>query len=323
MEVTSRTAVVFGGAGFIGTHLVRALAAAGTSVVVADIKEPQHALPEGARFEFCDVSELITIERDRPFDAVYNLAAVHRTPGHEPHEYYVANVRGALNLVEWMEAGGEQSLTFTSSIAVYGPSEEIKSESSTPMPTSDYGRSKLMAEDIFRRWRRSDESRKLVIARPAVVFGPGEGGNFTRLAKALRRRTFVYPGRNDVIKSGGYVADLVKALMWATYLPDAYVLFNYCYPQRSTIADICSAFNEVAGYRLPPMLPSAYVGTAMKTLKTVNPSDKGSLSAARVAKLTASTNIAADELVRRGFEWDTDVRSALSAWQTASEGRFI
>ena len=315
-------AIVFGGAGFIGSHLVAELLAKGTEVVIADVTQPRSP-SSGVTFEFCDVREPINLDHAKPYDAVYNLAAVHRTPGHEPYEYYEANVRGALNILDWMRAGSVKELYFTSSIAVYGPSEELKSESTPPAPTSDYGRSKLLAEQIFERWQKEDPSHKLVVIRPAVVFGPGEGGNFTRLARALRRRTFVYPGRTDVIKSGGYVGDLVKAFAFAASLPDRYLLFNYCYPHRSTIEEICRAFNEVAGYPLPPMLPPSLVGTAIATLKTINPSDRGSLSAARVKKLTASTNIAADELVRRGFEWDTTVATALHLWKAAADGKFV
>jgi nucleoside-diphosphate-sugar epimerase len=318
----SRSAVVFGGSGFIGTHLVRELAASGTRVVVADVKPPQD-MPPGVCFEMCDVRLPITLARAEPFDRVYNLAAVHRTPGHEPFEYYEANVRGALNIADWMQAGGESELCFTSSIAVYGPSEELKSERTPSSPTSDYGRSKLLAEEIFGRWQTSAPGRKLVVIRPAVVFGPGEGGNFTRLAKALSRRAFVYPGRNDVIKSGGYVQDLVKAMIFAGDLSDPTLLFNYCYPHRSTIREICEAFHRVAGYHLPPMLSPAIIKVVIAVLKVINPSEKGSLSAARVKKLTASTNITPDELIRRGFTWDTDMESALRKWRELSPERFV
>jgi nucleoside-diphosphate-sugar epimerase len=316
------SAIVFGGAGFIGTHLAKELAARGIEVLIADVKAPQHR-PTGVEFEICDVRQPITVVRSEPFDRVYNLAAVHRTPGHEPFEYYEANVRGALNITDWMQSGGERELCFTSSIAVYGPSEELKSETTPSAPTSDYGRSKLLAEEIFGRWQTSAPDRKLVVIRPAVVFGPGEGGNFTRLAKALSRRVFVYPGRNDVIKSGGYVQDLVKAMIFAGDLSDPSLLFNYCYPHRSTISEICEAFHRVAGYPLPPMLPPAVIKVVIAVLKVINPSEKGSLSAARVKKLTASTNITPDELIRRGFTWDTDMESALRIWRELSPERFV
>lgn len=314
-------AIVFGGSGFIGTHLARDLVAAGGDVVVADIMKGHVAVP-GTDFEYCDVREPITIPHHEPFDVVYNLAAVHRTPGHQPAEYYETNVSGAQNIMDWCADGGEMSVVFTSSIAVYGPSEDPKYETTPPRPNSDYGRSKLIAESIHRRWRTSGPGRRLAIVRPAVVFGPGEHGNFTRLASALRRGRFAYAGRTNTIKSCGYVSDLVRAMRYIESLDDCEVIFNYCYPQRYTIAQICEAFHQVAGFALPRTIPPALMTSVMRALKLVNPSEKGNLSAARVKKLTASTNIVPEVLMSRGFEWETDIRSALEAWQSESGDRF-
>src|SRR5256885_10959409 len=61
------------------------------------------------------------------FRSVFNLAAVHRTPGHPDHEYYDTNVAGALNVTAWCESQEIDSLAFTSSISVYGPTEDRKS----------------------------------------------------------------------------------------------------------------------------------------------------------------------------------------------------
>jgi nucleoside-diphosphate-sugar epimerase len=313
-------AVIFGGAGFIGTHLAKALIEQGDDVTVADIAAAERPVA-GVRYERVDVRERILLERSAPFDAVYNFAAVHRTPGHEPFEYYETNVRGALNVTQWCEDGGEKYIGFTSSIAVYGPTEDPKSETSPLAPNSEYGRSKLIAEEIHDKWLRGSEGRKLITLRPAVVFGLGEHGNFTRLANALEKKRFMYAGRTDVIKSCGYVGELVQALQFAEGLGEREVLFNFCYKDRYDIQQICEAFHDVAGYDLPRMMPKRLLNAAMKILKTVNPSHKGSISAARVAKLTASTNIVPANLESFGYEWKTDIRSALSDWMGESEGQ--
>ena len=63
-------------------------------------------------------------------DLIANFAAVHREPGHEEYEYFECNIKGAENICNWAERTNCQKIIFTSSIAPYGPSEDIKDESS-------------------------------------------------------------------------------------------------------------------------------------------------------------------------------------------------
>src|SRR5262249_12210553 len=160
-------------------------------------------------------------------DVIYNLAAVHRSPGHKSHEYYATNVLGALNAITLAQDCGVSTIVFLSTIAVYGPSEDRITEVSPMAPASDYGRSKQIAEAIHRNWVRQSNERRLVTARPGVVFGPGERGNFTRLAHALRRGAFAYPGRKTTVKSGGHVDELLGAIDFALQRFDQEIVFNF------------------------------------------------------------------------------------------------
>ena len=81
-------------------------------------------------------------------DLIFNLAAVHREPGHEPFEYYDTNLAGAENVCSWATTVNCSRLVFTSSISPYGPSENLKDEDSQPAPDTPYGSSKLAAEYI-------------------------------------------------------------------------------------------------------------------------------------------------------------------------------
>ena len=305
--------LIFGGSGFIGSHVAEALAAGGEDVVVADIVEPTVSIP-GVTFLRCDVRRPITIDPGEGFDKIFNLAAVHRTPGHAPGEYYETNVLGAQNVVAWCEQAAQHTLIFTSSISVYGPSEEMKSEASEPTPNADYGRSKLIAESIHRHWAASSADNRLTIVRPAVVFGHGERGNFTRLAHALSRGRFLYAGRKDTIKACGYVEDLVDAMLYVDGLGKPETIFNFCYDHQYSIEEICTAFHDVAGYPLPRMLPRRLLKTAMTTLRVINPNDRGPIVAARIAKLTLSTNIDPAFLREHGYTWPTDLEGGLRKW---------
>ncbi|WP_458576358.1 hypothetical protein [Aliamphritea spongicola] len=70
-------------------------------------------------------------------------------------------------------------------------------------------------------------NRKLVIVRPGVVFGAGEGGNVSRLIKATLKNSF-YMGNRDTRKAGVYVKELCNAMIWVlnNKTSNGFALFN-------------------------------------------------------------------------------------------------
>ncbi|MEX2553754.1 MAG: NAD(P)-dependent oxidoreductase [Actinomycetota bacterium] len=309
-------AVVFGGSGFIGKHLVPSLVSKGYDVTVADLQPGEPG--EGAQFVECDVRKPIPFDIAEPPLEVYNLAAVHRVPGHKDHEYFEANVAGAENVAGYCQSVGVQKLCFTSSISVYGPSEHPLGENSPTAPVSAYGRSKLEAEGIYRQWALDRSDRRLVIARPAVIFGPWELGNFSLLARALTRRTFIYPGRTDTIKACSYVGELIRSFEFALGLDRRVFLYNLCYPHPYSIREICETFHQEWGLPLPmftapggPMLAAAWF---FEKLESVLGTRTG-IGRTRVRKLMESTHIVPGALVKEGYEFETDLAEGLRRWR--------
>ena len=316
--------LVTGASGFIGTRLVAQLHSQGHRIVAIDL-EPPRARLEGVAYHQTDVREALAPELGAGAERIYNLAAVHRTPGHPAHAYYETNVLGAINVTALAEACGIETLVFTSSISVYGPSEQVMTETSPLHPTSPYGRSKRMAEVLHQTWRERGTERRLVIVRPGVVFGPGERGNFTYLARALSRGTFFYPGRRNTIKSGGYVDELLAALNFALAQPDASTLFNFAYPTQSTTEDIVQTFGRVCGFKarhatLPvaPLYIAAGLFEVANRLGLPNPVHRE-----RILKLVQSTKIAPAWLQDRGYPFRTDLEQALTAWRDETSGTFV
>jgi nucleoside-diphosphate-sugar epimerase len=316
-------AIVFGASGFIGTRLTKRLAAGGVSVVAVDILPPREIV-QGVRYISHDVRQPIPADIAPHGATIYNLAAVHRTPGHPPHEYYETNVFGALNVTKLAEAIDADTMVFTSSISVYGPREDVVDESTPPAPTSDYGRSKLMAEGIHRRWADAAVKRRLVVVRPGVVFGPGEKGNYSNLAGALKRGLFAYPGRKNTIKSGGYVDELARALDFALSKDRAEITFNFAYPSESTTEDIVKTFGRVSDvkvqYPVLPIMPLLGVAWGFEVLAALG--FKNPIHRERIWKLVKSTRIKPAWLLANGYQFETDVEAALRAWSQETEGTF-
>jgi nucleoside-diphosphate-sugar epimerase len=257
---------------------------------------------------------------------VYNFAAVHTTPGHEDWEYFWTNEWGAIHVCNFADQTEAPLVFFTSSIASYGPTEAPLDESGPFVPTSAYGRSKLIAESIHRMWLTAKTGRKLRIVRPAVIFGRGERGNFTRLAGLLKKGRFYYPGRDDAVKACGYVGELVRSMFFVRDLPDDEIAYNFAYPDRYTTRDIVAAFCAEGRYRVPRTLVPVGVmmlgGLVFEILATLGL--KTSINRARMRKLMVSTNIVPRRLQELGYVFETDLKSGLSRWRADSaSGDFV
>jgi nucleoside-diphosphate-sugar epimerase len=318
----AKAAIVFGGAGFIGSHLLSYLASTGeyNKLVSGDIQAPRFVVP-GVEYAQIDVRKPIPDDLCPGATEIYNLAAIHITPGYADWEYYWTNVLGATHISDFARRAGVGSIAFTSSIAVYGATEGIKDEDSELTPDSAYGCSKLCAEKIHRQWQAErPEERRLVVVRPAVIYGYTEHGNFTRLARLLRKRLFIFPGRTDTIKSCGYVKDVVRSMRFMLDHPQRVITYNFCHAERYTTAQICESFSRVAGYARPrliiPLAPMLFGGRIFEVLAKIG--FKTSINRARLMKLVRPNNIAPTRLAEYGFDYGYSLDASLDDWRKDS-----
>jgi nucleoside-diphosphate-sugar epimerase len=304
--------LILGGAGFIGRHLAYQLSSQPQSrTVVFDHARPGYELPQNVEFVQGDVRKPIAIDGFKP-DLVVNLAAIHRTPGHPDNEYHETNEAGAEHAVHFCTVHDVQRLWFTSSIAVYGPSEQPVDEQSELAPVSAYGKSKVRAEEIHQDWVEQSANRRLVIVRPATVFGPGEEGNFVRLAASLRTRTFFYPGRRTARKACGYVADLIGSLPYMEQYARPSVTYNFAYPEPPTIEQVCDAISRIGDYPRPlGTIPTPFLLAAARVLTALG---RRNFDPERVMKLVNSTNVVPGRLIESGYTYRYDLVSALEQW---------
>ena len=327
-------AVLFGGTGFIGGFFARFLVDGGhfRKVYLVD-RQPVAAIPSAWRrrqlsgdpaIEWIagDVREPFTWVPPEPVALIGNFAAVHREPGHADAEYYDTNVRGAEQVCAWAARVGCTHMVFTSSISPYGPGASRRDEQSLPVPATAYGGSKLVAEYIHRAWQAGDSRRRLVIARPGVVFGPGEGGNVSRLVRAVLGRYFFYAGNRGTRKAGIYVRELCAALWWGLERQDAMgeavILFNATLYPAPALADYVAAICAVAGVeRRVPSLPYGLLLTAgwlldlvARPLGIAHP-----FSPVRIRKLVAANDIVPGYLRAHDYPFRYTLETALADWR--------
>lgn len=158
-----KNVLVFGGAGYIGSHTVRHLLDNGYQVVVADNLMYGHreAVDKRAKFVHADLLDIISLQKlffDNKIDTVIHFAAFAYVGEsvNEPEKYYYNNVVGTINLLNVMLARGVKKIVFSSTCATYGEPQYTPIDEQHPQnPINPYGRTKLMIEQIFADYERA------------------------------------------------------------------------------------------------------------------------------------------------------------------------
>jgi UDP-glucose 4-epimerase len=257
-------AVVTGGAGFIGSHLVDSLLADGYGVIVIDDLSSGDArrVADAARLVELDIVDragvAAVIEETKP-ETVFHLAAQSsvvvsvENPGRDCE----VNVQGTLNVVD---AANKRNIpvVFTSTGgALYGDeAPRPTNEQQIPKPLSPYGASKLAGESYVGTWARAEDVPNAV-CRLGNVYGPrqsphGEAGVvsiFThRLHTAQAPKLF---GHGRPTRDYVYVGDVVSALLAAAGKAGT---FNIATGVETDVLTVWSELRKAAGADLQPEL---------------------------------------------------------------------
>lgn len=162
------TVLVTGGAGYIGSHACKALAAAGMQPVVYDNLVYGHEW--AVKWGPLEKGDTGDVERVRKVIEAYKPAAVIHFAAYayvgesvdDPGKYYRNNVMGTLGLIEAMRDCGLDKLVFSSTCATYGvPETPLIAEDHPQRPINPYGHSKLMVEQILRDFETAHALRSI------------------------------------------------------------------------------------------------------------------------------------------------------------------
>jgi GlcNAc-P-P-Und epimerase len=310
-------ALLIGGDGYVGRYLARASKVL-DEVVAADLR------PSSPDVRFCDVRRPLeeTLWDLEPPDWIILLAATHREPGHELHEYYDTNVTGAQNVAAYAERVGCQRIFFMSSTSPYGSTRGPKDEGSALYPESAYGMSKLAAELVLEGWFRLRSDRRLIICRPGVIYGPGEQGNITRMIRGVRRGYFVFPGDRTIRKSYAYIEGLVESIDFTLSSAEPHVLYNYVERDTETLDELVRTIqDEFDCHRPAPSVPRhLLVGAAVVAQAATY--GRSPLHPTRVRKAAIPTHVVPRWLLDHGFEFRYDFRTSLRHWRAVAPEDF-
>ena len=214
-------AIVTGGAGFIGSHVVDALVARGDEVAVIDslVHGKKENVSSGAQLHVRDVREPVDdLFDDVQPEAVFHLAAQAdvRVSVEDPVGDAEVNVLGTVRILEAARAHGAQVVFASTGGAIYGECLEAAREDSPCEPLSPYGTAKLAGEEYIRSYNRLYGTRHIAL-RYGNVYGPrqdphGEAGVVAIFLGALARgeRATIF-GEGLQTRDYVYVGDVARA----------------------------------------------------------------------------------------------------------------
>ena len=329
-----RIAIIFGGSGYIGTHLLSFFLEHKVfkRYYVLDInplyKFDAYIDSGVVKYLLQDVRESINfrIEDFNIKDSwIFNFAAIHREPGHEYKEYFDTNIIGAENINHFASKTNIKNIFFTSSIAPYGKSLAIRNESSNLYPETAYGISKAFCEMIHRNWLSEDKSRKLIIVRPSVIYGPKDPGNIYRMIKSLRKGTFVLPAGGKIIKSYGYIYGLIESIIFTMNKKDRFIIYNYAEYPLIPLNEMVNVVKSELDIKKPTLHLPIWVLSTIAWFIQIGCRILGvnsDIHPVRVKKAGFPTNIKSQYLIENGFEFKYGFQKSLIHWKEVSPNDF-
>jgi UDP-glucose 4-epimerase len=295
-------AIVTGGAGFIGSHVVDALVARGDEVAVVDtlVRGQEANVSSGAELHVRDIRDPLDdlFAAVRP-EAVFHLAAQAdvRVSVERPVDDAAVNVLGTVRVLEAARHHGAQVVFSSTGGAIYGECVEPAREDSPCEPLSPYGTAKLAAEEYLRSYNRLHDT-KHVSLRYGNVYGPrqdphGEAGVVAIFLGALARgeqaRIF---GDGRQTRDYVYVGDVARATLSALG-PDGGV-FNVGTGRETSVVELYELCARVAGSDIPAEHAPARLGELQRSF--LDPA-----LAARELGFTAMVEL--EDGLRATFDW--------------------
>lgn len=281
--------LITGGTGYIGSHTVVELVAAGHEVVIVDnlansdasvLERLAQITGQTIPFEqvdLCDADQLATVFQKYQFDAVIHFAGL-KAVGEsvaQPLVYYHNNLLSTLNLCDLMHQYHVRQLVFSSSATVYGHPDSVPITETAPVRAiNPYGHTKAMIEQVLADLAAADSEMQITLLRYFNPTGAHPSGRLGEDPKGLPNNLIPYVARvavgqlekvqvygNDYDTPDGtgvrdyiHVVDLARGHLAALEhmpAPGTCEVYNLGTGQGHSVMEVIAAFQKACGHEIP------------------------------------------------------------------------
>ena len=274
--------LVTGGAGFIGSHLVKALLDKGYEVAVVDdlSNGDEKNIDKRAKLYTTDIvifKHIAEVFSDFKPEVVFHLAAHKDVRESVSCPYYDAqiNVLGSVNVFQLCVNHQVQKVIFSSTCAVYGNPDKIPVSELTPTkPLSPYGLFKLTGEQLLYYYFRTDKLKSVTL-RYANVYGPGQNSGIIGIVvdSVKNGKTVSVFGDGSQIRDYVYIDDVVKANLLSLDT-DKGGVFNIGSGKGTSVNEIIETVNSVSKRKVDVVYKEKQLGDPDKIVLDISLANK-------------------------------------------------
>ena len=276
---------VTGGAGFVGSHLVKLLLKEGHGITVIDNlhkgkKENLASVINKIKFQKIDIRDYESMKKNlKNIDGVFHQAAltVVQDSFSRPEEYFDVNVRGTENIFR-LANENKFKVVYASSSSVYGHKLETPiTEDAERNPINHYGKTKLEAEHLVEKY--SKLNTEIIGLRYFNIFGKGQtieyAGVITKFLDRINEgKSPIIFGNGSQIRDFIHVSDVTKANLMAMNSNSSNLIVNIGTGNAVSILELANMMISTSGLKLEPIFVEALEGDIEKSHADISQAKK-------------------------------------------------